>query len=78
MSDIRHVWGTPNTMFENVKGKRLFEKIVDQIKDAVFSGTLKVGENLPSEHELAQIFWDERDCCEGGPQDSETIRTGAY
>jgi len=43
-------------MFKNIKEKRLFEKIVDQIKDAVLSGTLKVGDKLPSEHELAQIF----------------------
>jgi DNA-binding FadR family transcriptional regulator len=43
-------------MFKNVKEKRLFEKIVDQIKDAVLSGTVKVGDKLPSEHELAHDF----------------------
>jgi GntR family transcriptional repressor for pyruvate dehydrogenase complex len=43
-------------MFNNVKERRLFEKIVDQIKDAVVSGTLKAGDKLPSEHELARIF----------------------
>ncbi len=44
------------TMFENVKDRRLFEKIVDQIKDAVASGTLKPGDKLPSEYELARVF----------------------
>ncbi len=43
-------------MFKNLKDKRLFEKIVDQIKEAVLSGTLKVGDRLPSEHELAHVF----------------------
>ncbi len=43
-------------MFKNVKEKRLFERIVDQIKDAALSGTLKVGDKLPSEHELARDF----------------------
>jgi DNA-binding FadR family transcriptional regulator len=43
-------------MFENLKNKRLFEKIVDQISDAVLSGSLKVGDKLPSEPELAHIF----------------------
>jgi DNA-binding FadR family transcriptional regulator len=43
-------------MFNNVKERRLFEKIVDQIKDAVVSGTLKAGDKLPSEPELARLF----------------------
>lgn len=43
-------------MFVKLKDKRLFEKIVDQIKDAALSGTLKVGDKLPSEPELARIF----------------------
>lgn len=43
-------------MFDNVKDRRLFEKIVDQIKDAILSGTLKPGDKLPSEHELARLF----------------------
>jgi DNA-binding FadR family transcriptional regulator len=38
------------------KEKRLFEMIVDQIKDDVLSGNLKVGDKLPSEHEMATIF----------------------
>ncbi|MEW6665037.1 MAG: FadR/GntR family transcriptional regulator [Thermodesulfobacteriota bacterium] len=38
------------------KEKRLFEMIVDQIKSDVLSGNLKVGDKLPSEHEMATIF----------------------
>jgi GntR family transcriptional regulator, transcriptional repressor for pyruvate dehydrogenase complex len=43
-------------MFINIKEKRLFEKIVDQIKDAVSSGRLKPGDSLPPENELARIL----------------------
>ena len=43
-------------MFNSLKDRRLFEKIVDQIKDAVVSGTLKAGDKLPSEPELARLF----------------------
>lgn len=43
-------------MFENLKDRRLFEKIVDQIKDAVVSGAVKAGDKLPSENELAHVF----------------------
>ncbi|OPY64939.1 MAG: Pyruvate dehydrogenase complex repressor [Syntrophorhabdaceae bacterium PtaU1.Bin034] len=43
-------------MFDKVKDRRLFERIVDQIKDAMLSGTLKTGDKLPSENELAGIF----------------------
>jgi len=43
-------------MFENLKEKRLFEKIVDQIKDAISSGSLKAGDKLPSEPEMAHAF----------------------
>jgi DNA-binding FadR family transcriptional regulator len=43
-------------MFENLKEKRLFEKIVDQIKDAISSGSLNAGDKLPSEPEMARAF----------------------
>ena len=52
MSNIRQ----QDQVFENLKSRRLFEKIVDQIKDAVLSGTLKAGDKLPSEYELARIL----------------------
>jgi len=37
-------------------GKQAHEKIVAQIKDAIFSGTFKPGERIPSERELADTF----------------------
>lgn len=37
-------------------GTQAHEKIVVQIKDAIFEGRLKPGERLPSERELADIF----------------------
>ncbi|OPY69394.1 MAG: HTH-type transcriptional regulator LutR [Syntrophorhabdaceae bacterium PtaU1.Bin034] len=43
-------------MFENLKEKRLFERIVDQIKDAILSGDLKPGDKLPSEPELGRML----------------------
>ncbi len=43
-------------MFKNIKDKRAFEKIVDQIKDALLKGELKVGDKLPSENEMVHLF----------------------
>jgi len=43
-------------MFKKIKDKRIFERIVDQIKDAVSAEKLEVGDKLPSEIELAHIF----------------------
>lgn len=41
-------------------GTQAHEKIVVQIKDAIFDGKLKPGERLPSERELADIFHTSR------------------
>jgi GntR family transcriptional repressor for pyruvate dehydrogenase complex len=43
-------------MFERVKQNRIFERIVDQILEAIFRGDLKPNDKLPSENELTQIF----------------------
>ncbi len=43
-------------MFNNIKEKRIFEKIVDEIKNAIETDRLKPGDKLPSETELAKIF----------------------
>ena len=43
-------------MFKNIKDKRAFEKIVDQIKDALLKGELKEGDKLPSENEMGHLF----------------------
>jgi len=41
-------------------GKQVHEKIVDQIKDAIFDGKLRPGERLPAERDLADMFGTSR------------------
>lgn len=41
-------------------GKQAHEKIVAQIKDAIFNGTFQPGDRLPSERELAETFCTSR------------------
>lgn len=43
-------------MFKPIRTKRVFEEISDQIKEMIYSGTLKPGNKLPSERELATEF----------------------
>jgi GntR family transcriptional regulator, transcriptional repressor for pyruvate dehydrogenase complex len=43
-------------VFNNIKEKRVFEKIVDEIKAAIETDKLKPGDKLPPEMELAKIF----------------------
>jgi GntR family transcriptional repressor for pyruvate dehydrogenase complex len=43
-------------MFNNVKGKRVFERVVDEIKGAIESDKLKPGDKLPPEIELAKVL----------------------
>jgi GntR family transcriptional regulator, transcriptional repressor for pyruvate dehydrogenase complex len=43
-------------MFNNVKGKRVFERVVDEIKGAIESDKLKPGDKLPAEIELAKVL----------------------
>ncbi len=43
-------------MYKAVRTSRLYEQIVEQIEDSILSGTLKAGEQLPSERELAARF----------------------
>lgn len=45
-----------NTVYKTVQPSRLYERIVDQIEDSIFSGALKPGEQLPPERELAIQF----------------------
>jgi DNA-binding FadR family transcriptional regulator len=42
--------------FKPLKGKKIFEQISDQIRELIFSGTLKPGDKLPSEKELSNQF----------------------
>jgi len=43
-------------MYKAVRTSRLYEQIVLQIEESIVKGTLKAGDQLPSERELAQRF----------------------
>src|SRR5512138_3549788 len=43
-------------MYLPIQPERLYEQIVGQIERRILAGELKVGDQLPSEHELAQQF----------------------
>jgi GntR family transcriptional regulator, transcriptional repressor for pyruvate dehydrogenase complex len=43
-------------LFSPIKPKRAFEKICDEIKRLIFTGTLKPGDRLPTELELTSQF----------------------
>src|ERR1700680_2849206 len=42
------------SVYKVVRTSRLYEQIVQQIEDSVLNGTLKPGDQLPAERELAQ------------------------
>jgi GntR family transcriptional regulator, transcriptional repressor for pyruvate dehydrogenase complex len=46
--------GTP--VYKLVRTSRLYEQIVQQIEESIVNGTLKAGDQLPPERELAQRF----------------------
>jgi len=43
-------------MFKQAKQNRAFEDVIFQIQDAILQGSLKVGDKLPSERQLREIF----------------------
>lgn len=43
-------------MYKTVQSLRLYEQIVQQIEESILKGTLKAGDQLPAERELAQRF----------------------
>ena len=43
-------------MLKSIKPKRLYEEIVQQIRELIHQGTLKSGDRLPPERELAERF----------------------
>ncbi len=43
-------------LFKVLPSKRAFDEIADQIKDLIYSGTLRPGDKLPPERELATQF----------------------
>jgi len=44
------------SLIEPVKNKRTFEEVSERLKELIFNGTLKPGQQLPPEPALAQIF----------------------
>lgn len=40
--------------FNPIKGKKVYEQIIDQVKDMIFDGQLKKGDKLPSERTLTE------------------------
>jgi GntR family transcriptional regulator, transcriptional repressor for pyruvate dehydrogenase complex len=44
------------TLFQPLPEKRTFKEIADQIRSSIFADTLKPGDKLPSERELAKQF----------------------
>ncbi len=54
MSDI--IQNLKPQMFDSIGEKPLFQRVVDQIRIAIFQGKLHVGDKLPSEEELVNIF----------------------
>ena len=44
-------------MFRTAKQNRIFQDVVEQIQEAVFSGRIKPGEQLPAERELKDYVY---------------------
>ena len=53
-------------MYLPIQSERLYERIVNQIEKRIESGDLKAGDQLPSEHELAERFAVSRPAVRGG------------
>jgi GntR family transcriptional repressor for pyruvate dehydrogenase complex len=49
-------------MFKPIKKNRIYEEIVDEIKDLISQGRLKWGDQLPTERELSETFKVSRTC----------------
>lgn len=43
-------------MFQPVKNKKVYEQIIEQIQERIVEGELKIGDQLPSERDLAEQF----------------------
>src|ERR1700736_3034512 len=43
-------------IYKVIRTSRLYEQIVQQIEESILKGTLKAGDQLPAERELAQRF----------------------
>jgi DNA-binding FadR family transcriptional regulator len=43
-------------MFRQARQNRIFEDVIDQIQEAILEGRVKVGDRLPAERELKEMF----------------------
>jgi len=43
-------------MFREARQNRIFQDVIDQIQEAILEGRLKVGDKLPAERELKEMF----------------------
>jgi len=43
-------------MFNPIKITKVYEQVIQQIKDMIADGTLKKGDKLPSERDMAAMF----------------------
>ena len=41
-------------MFISVKNKKVYEEVIEQIKDMIYNGILKKGDKLPSERDMVE------------------------
>lgn len=55
-SDRRHTGREKSAVYKLVRTSRLYEQIVQQIEESIVNGSLKPGDQLPPERELAQRF----------------------
>lgn len=70
-------------MFSQVKPQRLSQLVETQIKEAIFSGELHMGDRLPSDRELAEMFGASRPVIREALRSLEatgliTVRTGVH
>ncbi len=56
LSDRRHTARGKSAVYKLVRTSRLYEQIVQQIEESIVNGSLKPGDQLPPERELAQRF----------------------
>lgn len=43
-------------MFKQVKQNRIFQGVIDQIEESILTGDLQIGDKLPPERELTELF----------------------
>lgn len=60
-------------MYEPIQNKNNYQCIVDQIKQMILQGELKVGDRLPSERELSELYQVSRACVREALKALETI-----